>query len=225
MTNVKIAPSILSANFAELGKEIELITKAGADYIHIDVMDGHFVPNITIGPCIVKSIRNYTHLPFDVHLMIEPPEPYIEQFAEAGADIITVHAEAVTHLDRVISQIKDSGAKAGVSLVPSTPPDVLDYVLDQLDLILVMSVNPGFGGQKFIGRSVEKIRELRYMIDETGYDIELEVDGGVNPETAKYCIEAGANVLVAGSAVFNGGDSQYANNIKSLKQTIAANQS
>jgi len=225
MTNVKIAPSILSANFAELGKEIELITKAGADYIHIDVMDGHFVPNITIGPCIVKSIRNYTHLPFDVHLMIEPPEPYIEQFAEAGADIITVHAEAVTHLDRVISQIKDSGAKAGVSLVPSTPPDVLDYVLDQLDLILVMSVNPGFGGQKFIGLSVEKIRELRYMIDETGYDIELEVDGGVNPETAKYCIEAGANVLVAGSAVFNGGDSQYANNIKSLKQTIAANQS
>jgi len=225
MNEIKIAPSILSANFAELGKEIESITKAGADYIHIDVMDGHFVPNITIGPCIVESIRNYTHLPFDVHLMIEPPEPYIEQFAKAGADIITVHVEAVTHLDRVIAQIKDTGAKAGVSLVPSTPPDVLDYVLDQLDLILVMSVNPGFGGQKFIGRSIEKIRELRYMIDEIGHDIELEVDGGVNPETAKFCVEAGANVLVAGSAVFSGGESKYASNIQALKHKIAANQS
>lgn len=220
MTNIKIAPSILSANFAELGKEIERITAAGADYIHIDVMDGHFVPNITIGSCIVKSIRNYTHLPFDVHLMIEPPEPYIEQFVEAGANIITVHAEAVTHLDRVINQIKNLGVKAGVSLIPSTPPDILDYVIDQLDLVLVMSVNPGFGGQQFIGKSVEKIRELKYMIDETGKNIDLEVDGGINKETAEFVIDAGANVLVAGSAVFSGGESQYKDNIKALRTCL-----
>ncbi len=217
MSGIKIAPSILSADFSKLGQEIEDITKAGADYIHVDVMDGHFVPNITLGPCIIKSIRNRTHLPFDVHLMIEPPEPYIEAFAEAGADIITVHAEAVTHLDRVIAQIKATGAKAGVSLVPSTPPDVLDYVLDQLDLVLVMSVNPGFGGQKFIGRSVEKIRELQYMIEEVGGGIELQVDGGVTPDTAEFVIEAGANVLVAGSAVFKGGPSEYAKNIEALR--------
>jgi len=213
--SIKIAPSILSADFANLGKEIEAIDKAGADYIHIDVMDGHFVPNITIGAGVVKSIRKYTKLPFDVHLMIENPENYIEDFAKAGADIITVHQETCTHLDRVITQIKDLGVKAGVSIVPSTTPDVLDYVLDKLDLVLVMSVNPGFGGQEFIGRSVEKIRELRYMIDEIGADIDLEVDGGINVNTAEYVIEAGANVLVAGNAVFSNG--QYAENIASLR--------
>ena len=217
MKTVKIAPSILSADFARLGKEIEAITKAGADYIHIDVMDGHFVPNLTFGPPVIKALRKHTKLPFDVHLMIEPPEPYIEAFAEAGADIITIHAEAVTHLDRAIAQIKATGAKAGVSLVPSTPPDVLDYVLDQLDLVLVMSVNPGFGGQQFIGRSVEKIRELSYMIEETGRDIALQVDGGITPDTAEYVLEAGANILVAGSSVFNDGPSAYAENIAALR--------
>jgi ribulose-phosphate 3-epimerase len=215
---LKIAPSILSADFATLGKEVEAITKAGADYIHVDVMDGHFVPNLTIGPNVVKAIRSYSPLPFDVHLMIEPPEPFIEQFAEAGADIITVHAEAVTHLDRVIAQIKDCGKKAGVSLVPSTPPEVLDYVLPELDLVLVMSVNPGFGGQQFIPKSLEKIRELRYMIEETGKDIDLEVDGGINMQTAELAFEAGANVLVAGTAVFSGGPDKYASNINALKQ-------
>jgi ribulose-phosphate 3-epimerase len=215
--DIKIAPSILSADFADLGREVAAITKAGADYIHIDVMDGHFVPNLTFGPCVIKSLRKHTHLPFDVHLMIESPERYIEEFAKAGADIITIHAEAVVHMDRVIQQIKDAGCKAGVSLVPSTPPDVLDYVLDQLDLVLVMSVNPGFGGQTFIGKSVEKIRELRYMIDETGKDIDLEVDGGVTPDNAEYVIEAGANVLVAGSAVFRNGPDAYAANIQAVR--------
>ena len=216
-SNIKIAPSILSADFANLGEEVSVVTEAGADYIHIDVMDGHFVPNLTIGPCVIKSLRRHSHLPFDVHLMIEQPDRHIQAFADAGADIITVHAEAVVHLDRVIHQIKDTGAKAGVSLVPSTPPDVLDYVLRELDLVLVMSVNPGFGGQSFIGSSVEKIRELRYMIDETGKDIDLEVDGGINEDTAEFCREAGANVLVAGSAVFNGGADNYASNIQALR--------
>lgn len=214
---LKIAPSILSADFAQLGKEIKAITEAGADYIHIDVMDGHFVPNITIGPEVIKALRSYTHLPFDVHLMIEPPEPYIEAFAEAGADIITVHHEAVTHLHRVVTQIKSLGKKAGVSLVPSTPPDVLDFILPELDLVLVMSVNPGFGGQSFIGSSIDKIRELRYMIDETGREIELEVDGGINAETVEFCFEAGATVLVAGSAVFKGNATEYGNNIDILR--------
>jgi len=214
---IKIAPSVLSADFAKLGDEIKAIEQAGADYIHVDVMDGHFVPNITIGPCVIKAIRSYTSLPFDVHLMIEPPEPYIEDFANAGADIITVHAEAVTHLDRTVGFIKSLGKKAGVSLVPSTPPDILDYILPELDLVLVMSVNPGFGGQSFIGSSVEKIRELRYMIDETAKDIDLEVDGGINQDTAEFVLEAGANVLVAGSAVFSGGPKNYAENIKKLR--------
>ncbi len=215
--NIKIAPSILSADFAKLGEEIAAITKDGADYVHIDVMDGHFVPNLTIGPCVIQSLRKHSSLPFDVHLMISNPELYIEDYAKAGADIITVHAEAVTHLDRVIHAIKDAGCKAGVSLVPSTAPDVLDYVIDQLDLVLVMSVNPGFGGQSFIGKSVEKIRELRYMIDETEKDIDLEVDGGVVVDNVEYIIEAGANVLVAGSAVFKDGPSGYAANIKALR--------
>ncbi len=217
-STVKIAPSILSADFARLGEEVEAIDKAGADYIHVDVMDGHFVPNLTIGPNVVKAIRSYSELPFDVHLMIEPAEPYIEAFAEAGADIITVHWEAVTHLERVVQQIKSLGKKAGVSLVPSTPPDVLDYIIEELDLILVMSVNPGFGGQSFIPKSVEKIRELRYMIDETGKEIDLEVDGGINPDTAELVKEAGANVLVAGSAVYKGNSVEsYAANIEALR--------
>lgn len=214
---IKIAPSILSSDFAKLGEEIRKITEAGADYIHIDVMDGHFVPNLTIGPSIIKALRSCSKLPFDVHLMIQPVEPYIEAFANAGSDIITVHYEAVTHLDRIISHIKSLGKKAGVSLVPSTPPDVLDYVIDKVDLVLVMSVNPGFGGQTFIGNSVEKIRELRYMIDETSKDIDLEVDGGINSETAEYVIEAGANVLVAGSSVFKGDTSKYQHNIEVLR--------
>jgi len=214
---VKIAPSILSADFSKLGEEIKAVTKAGADYIHIDVMDGHFVPNITIGPDVVKAIRGESKLTFDVHLMIENPEKYVEAFAKAGADIITVHQEACIHLDRVIAQIKALGKKAGVSIVPSTPPDVLDYVLSEVDLILVMSVNPGFGGQSFIPSSVEKIRELRYMIDDAGRDIDLEVDGGINPDTAELCIDAGANVLVAGSAVFKGDAKKYADNITALR--------
>ncbi len=218
INKVKVAPSILSANFANLGKEVEDITEAGADYIHIDVMDGHFVPNITIGPDVVKSLRSYTHLPFDVHLMIEPPEPYIEAFVDAGADIITIHAEATTHLNSLISQIKSLGVKAGVSIVPSTPPDVLDYVLSELDLVLIMSVNPGFGGQSFIGNSIDKIRELRYMIDETGKEIELEVDGGINADTAEFCREAGASILVSGSAIFTGNQKDYKQNINIIRQ-------
>lgn len=218
MTNaIKIAPSILSADFAKLGEEIRLIDKAGADYVHIDVMDGHFVPNLTIGPCVVKALRSHSTLPFDTHLMIENPDLYIEEFANAGSDIITVHAEASIHLDRTVSLIKSFGKKAGVSIVPSTSPDVLDYVINELDLILVMTVNPGFGGQSFIESQLEKISIIRKKIKKTGKRIDLQVDGGINPETAKAAIKAGADVLVAGSATFKGGADCYAANIASLR--------
>ena len=214
---IRIAPSILSADFARLGAEIEAITKAGADYIHIDVMDGHFVPNLTIGAGVVKAIRKYTSLPFDVHLMIAPVDPYLKDFADAGADIITVHAEAGIHLHRTLQTIKGLGKKCGVSLVPSMPEGALDYVMDMVDLILVMSVNPGFGGQSFIPSQLEKITRIRQMINKTGRLIDLQVDGGINPETAKKVIAAGADVLVAGAAVFKGNAGEYAGNIAALR--------
>ncbi|MDE3016859.1 MAG: ribulose-phosphate 3-epimerase [Pseudomonadota bacterium] len=217
MGKVKIAPSILSADFAKLGEEVAAVDKAGADYIHVDVMDGHFVPNLTIGPVVIKSIRPASKLPFDVHLMIENPDASIEAYVKAGADIVTVHAEAVTHLDRTLSLIKSLGVKAGVSLVPSTPASALEYVMDTADLILVMTVNPGFGGQAFIPSQLEKIGRIAAMIKKTGRAIDLEVDGGINPQTARRIIEAGADVLVAGSAVFTGDAKQYADNIQSLR--------
>jgi ribulose-phosphate 3-epimerase len=217
---VRIAPSILSADFARLGEEIRAIDAAGADYIHVDVMDGHFVPNLTIGPLVVKAIRSYSALPFDVHLMIEPADPYLEAFAEAGADIITVHAEAGAHLHRTLQRIRQLGKKCGVSLVPSTPAAALEHVMDMVDLILVMSVNPGFGGQSFIASQLPKIRTLRQMIDASGCSIDLEVDGGINPITARDAIAAGADVLVAGSAVFQGNSKDYARHIKALKNSL-----
>lgn len=215
--HIRIAPSILSADFAELGEEVRRIDAAGADFIHIDVMDGHFVPNITIGPAVVKALRPHTGKLFDVHLMIAPVDPFLEAFAAAGADILTVHPEAGPHLSRTIQTIRALGKKAGVSLNPATPVDVLDYVLDDLDLVLVMCVNPGFGGQSFIDGQLRKIEAIRKRIDASGRTIDLEVDGGIDTATAARAIAAGADVLVAGTATFRGGPSAYATNIASLR--------
>jgi ribulose-phosphate 3-epimerase len=214
---VRIAPSILAADFARLGQEVAAVSKAGADYIHVDVMDGHFVPNITIGSGMVKALRAHSALPFDVHLMISPVDPFVPDFAEAGADIITVHPEAGPHLHRTLQLIRSLGKKAGVALNPATPVEALDNVIGDIDLVLVMTVNPGFGGQAFIESQLDKISAVRKRIDAAGRDIDLEVDGGINLETAPRAIAAGADVLVAGTATFQGGDAAYADNIARLR--------
>ena len=217
---VRIAPSILSADFARLGEEVRDVTEAGADWIHIDVMDGHFVPNITIGPDVVRALRPHSSLPFDVHLMIAPTDPYLEAFAEAGADILTVHSEAGAHLHRTVQHIKSLGKKAGVALNPGTPAQAVQPILAEIDLVLVMTVNPGFGGQSFIPDQLDKIKELRARIDASGRAIDLEVDGGINKQLAPHAIAAGADALVAGSATFSGGD--YGENIAALRGAPSA---
>jgi len=214
---VRIAPSILSADFAKLGEDVRAVTAAGADYIHVDVMDGHFVPNLTIGPAVIKAIRGYSDLPFDVHLMISPVDDFIAAFADAGADIITVHAEAGPHAHRSLQLIKSLGKKAGLSLNPGTPVEVVDNLIGEVDLLLVMSVNPGFGGQAFIPSQLDKIRALRTRIDDSGRTIDLEVDGGVTADNAAEVVRAGADVLVAGTAAFAGGQAAYGDNIRRLR--------
>ncbi len=217
---IKIAPSILSADFSKLGKQVEMLDEGGADYIHIDIMDGHFVPNLTFGPLVVRAIRGRTKLPFDVHLMMTNPMDYIDEFVDAGADIITVHAEVLPHLHRAIQQIKQKGVKAAVSLNPSTPLSVLDYVLEDLDMVLLMTVNPGFGGQEFIPAMIDKIKELRKKIDALNLDVDIQVDGGLSLDNIREVAQVGANIFVAGSAVFSAPDPKQM--IQDMKKEVMA---